>query len=544
MRYLVVHPSEWLYPDIFEYTSASDKIAAHAPRGGYAAVQIMIPETSAGLPIRVEACGIALPECYRLLDVRVTHNVSWEGGIVREGDGVDPTPWVTRRAPFRVYDVLQPLSEGGNITEGNVTALYLCWPIDREDTPGLRTGMVKLTIGEEMVEIPVEITVHAVQLPQKSRLSMTNWFTTGNISRPYGLIPETPEWYAMYKKLMCTMQRTRQTHLLISLKAIKIAETAPGVYDFDFTDMRRMIEMAIDAGFQTLELGHIGVRNYDAHENIWLFYQPEGRKIYATSEESYRFLAQFLPRWRAFLEENGWYDMAVHHVSDEPTRETEADYRFLSATLRKFLPGMPLFDAIVFPQLRGASDYWIPYNSIYQQQRDKWEELRALGDEIWCYTCCNPGGKWLNRLLDMELLRPRLMHWGNYKYNLTGYLHWGFNYWHMPENLNCEEAMAYLRENSIVLEEDGTPHGWPAGDSHICYPGNHNGPWMSIRAEAMRMGAEDCELLYIVADQDPEKANALCSEVFTAFNEYSTDPKAFAANAILLLEAADRAQKR
>jgi hypothetical protein len=99
--------------------------------------------------------------------------------------------------------------------------------------------------------------------------------------------------------------------------------------------------------------------------------------------------------------------------------------------------------------------------------------------------------------------------------------------------------MEYLIEKSIVYREDGTPRGWPAGDSHICYPSNKNGPWMSVRAERIRTGAEDCELLYIIADKNKAKADALCLNVLQSFDEYTTDVKVFDANYIKLLEAAD-----
>ena len=533
---IVVSANEWLYPDVTKYQSASNRIDIHAPRGGYASVQILIPGTVPGNDIKVTCSGdLGVPECYRLLDVFVAGNVGERGGLCRAG--VDPTPWVTRLAPFRVYDAMQPFDQGGNKVEKKVTALYICFPIAKNDEPGVRRGTTTLTIGKQSVNIPTQVTVHKAAMPEKSRLSITNWYTQGNLSRPYGIRQYSEEWFEMYSKLMKTMQRTRQTHIIISLGSIDIGQNADGAYTFDFTTTKRIMQMAVNAGFQTLELGHLGVRNYREHENIWLFYQPQGKKLYASTEEAYTFLAQFLPRWTAFLKDNGWYDMCVQHVSDQPTLQTADDYRMISAIARKFMPGVPLFDAIVHPELRGASDYWIPYNSIYQREQEKWEKLRFLGDEIWCYTCTSPGGKWLNRTLDMELLRPRLMHWGNYRFNLTGYLHWGFNYWHYPNDVN---PMEYLIENSIVYEPDGvTPRGWPAGDSHICYPGNKNGPWMSVRAERMRTGAEDCELLHMIADKDKVKADALCANVLKSFDEYSTDVNVFDANYIRLLEAAD-----
>ena len=35
MKAIVINSNEWVYPDIFEYESATDVIDVHVPRGGY-----------------------------------------------------------------------------------------------------------------------------------------------------------------------------------------------------------------------------------------------------------------------------------------------------------------------------------------------------------------------------------------------------------------------------------------------------------------------------------------------------------------------------
>nr|MDD6335281.1 DUF4091 domain-containing protein [bacterium] len=537
MKASIVSANEWLYPDIDTYPSACTSIVLHAPRGGYLSVQVHIPATTPGDAIAVETSGditkLGPVECYRLIDVLVEHNVGKAGYSALEGE--DVSSFTTRKAPFRAYDAMQPFSQGGNVVEKQTTALYLAWPVAKDAVPGTYQGTVTVSVGSQSVAFPATLTVHKATMPDKNRLSITNWYSVGALNQYYHLEPYSERWFELYGRLMRLMQRTRQTHLIINLGAIDIKEMPGQVYEFDFSKIERVIRMAVEAGFQTLELGHIGVRNYKQHENIWLFYRPEGKKLYATSPEAYRFLAQFLPKWAAFLREHGWYDMAVQHVSDEPTMKTAEDYRMLSAIIRKFMPGVPLFDAIVHPELRGASDYWVPYNSIYQQRQEQWEELRFLGDQIWCYTCCAPGGKWLNRCVDMELLRPRLMHWGNYRFNLSGYLHWGFNFWRtLPEGESIYDHM------NAPADTDGL--FWPAGDTHMCYPGNQNGPWMSVRAERMRAGAEDCEMLYMIDDADHDKAMEICFGALRAFDDYTTDVAVFEQNYIRLLEACDAVQ--
>ena len=96
-----------------------------------------------------------------------------------------------------------------------------------------------------------------------------------------------------------------------------------------------------------------------------------------------------------------------------------------------------------------------------------------------------------------------------------------------------------MRTKTCGLSSDKI-HYWPAGDTCICYPGNANGPWMSVRAERMRTGAEDCELMWKIADSDRAAADELCKGVMRAFDDYTADPCLFEENYIRLLEAADR----
>jgi hypothetical protein len=51
------------------------------------------------------------------------------------------------------------------------------------------------------------------------------------------------------------------------------------------------------------------------------------------------------------------------------------------------------------------------------------------GGEVWFYTCLFPRGKYANRFIDFSLLKVRLLQWVNFRYGLTGFLHWGGNYW-------------------------------------------------------------------------------------------------------------------
>jgi hypothetical protein len=153
--------------------------------------------------------------------------------------------------------------------------------------------------------------------------------------------------------------------------------------------------------------------------------------------------------------------------------------------------------------------------------------MQALGDDVWSYTCCCPGGPWLNRLLDMELLRPVLIGWATALFKLDGFLHWGLNQYQKQQN---------PFEMSIVPNWGGGSNALPPGDTHVVYPGG-SGPWSSVRFEAHREGLEDLELLQILQARDPARGRAILKPVIRAFDDYTKDAAVLRAARRKLLQA-------
>jgi len=173
----------------------------------------------------------------------------------------------------------------------------------------------------------------------------------------------------------------------------------------------------------------------------------------------------------------------------------------------------------------GAVDVWCPQAQEYQKHRRWFAQQQAAGDRVWFYTCCFPGGPWLNRLLDMELLRPALFGWAAALYGLEGYLHWGLNHYKSSQD---------PFQQSVV--EHGANTYLPAGDTHIVYPGP-GGPWSSVRLEAQREGCEDYELLIKLQKQNREAAQTIVHKVIRGFDRYTKDPGTFRAARKAMLEA-------
>ena len=330
----------------------------------------------------------------------------------------------------------------------------------------------------------------------------------------YGVEPWSEEHWRVIEDHARLMRRMHQNVIQVQNVATEAAYIdGDGEYRFDFSKCGRLIKMCLGMGFKIIEGPALFNRDcWEAEE--FKINTPKGR-FKALSNEAYDYASAFFKAWRAFLEGRGWYDKLIQHVGDEPQDKVASEYRILSGIIRKFLPGVPLIDAVELHELQGSLDIWVPKNDFYTRNTEAMERLRALGDELWFYTCCIPGGHYCNRLLDMPLLRTRMLFWGNYRYDIKGFLHWGLNYFK-----SVEAAYEQTCPNSSPTTK------LPAGDTHILYPlgGRVIG---SMRTEVTKCGTEDYELLSALAKRDKAAADELCSVVFRAFNDCDNDPAVF-----------------
>ncbi|MCC7406861.1 MAG: DUF4091 domain-containing protein, partial [Phycisphaeraceae bacterium] len=214
--------------------------------------------------------------------------------------------------------------------------------------------------------------------------------------------------------------------------------------------------------------------------------------------------------------------------ADEPIGANATDYRLIAGMVRRYMPGVPILDATMERELVGAVDCWCPQAQWYQKQREHFEEMKRLGDRVWFYTCCFPGGPWLNRLLDMELIRPALLGWAGALFGLDGFLHWGLNHYKPTQD---------------PLKQSVVDHGGgsflPGGDTHVVYPGT-DGPWSSVRLEAQREGMEDYELLKMLGEHSPRKVEGVMRRVIQSFDQYTKDVGVLRAARQRLLKACAR----
>lgn len=505
IRFSVFHDTDWLYPDS-EHSALTD-IRLHLPRGGHDAVQLLVdaPDTPVSVSwhpddlISDNRCRPAVL-LYQLLPIGVNENTS--ATLMTTTDYESCREFVTRRAPFNVYDALKPFC--GEVPSGGRFALYLCAEASAETTPGEYTGTLRITGSGRETRIPVCCRVHMPLVPalSDSRLGMLNFFDYDGLASQHKTVKGSDGYWETYRQYVRAQIALRCTHILLPPgKALYRDDVLTG---FDFSMAERAGRIALEEGAVRLCGGHI------AHWHEWddaEYYPGWDQNTGISTPEGYLQLRLYFTKWAQVIRKNGWENCMTQALADEPQTHNDKTYRILAAICRKFLPDVPIIDAVETVNLGGGIDIWVPKQDTYEKWKNEYETLQAAGEEMWFYTCAFPAGPAMNRSMDLPLTVSRLVLWMGALYRLSGFLHWGFNYytgtdiWH---SACCPHKGALL----------------PAGDAHIVYPGDDGTPWRSMRFEAQRGGAEDYELLMQAVTVDPEQTDALIRTVCTTFRNY------------------------
>ncbi len=469
------------------------------------------------------------PDIYELLPVPVEQNTGLSSRT-EAWDGKD-NPYVVRKAPFEVYEVLRPADAVLRANENGVLAARVELFADQRLVDRLTSDYIDIHIasGEWSEKLTWMLYVHpvAVPLPGVDSPGYTNWFSPSIVAERHGLELWSDPFWSMLGKYADLMLRGRQNTFWIRWGDFMSldAESRPSL---DRERLERYVSLFLARGFTHIEGGHLAGRHKGDWSSPRLDLMLTGSDV--TSEAGRAELATMLHEINAALAELRLPERVVYlqHLSDEPTATNAESYKELAAQVRKQMPGVAIFDATMCTELVDAVDHWCPQVQVYEQHRNFFEKRQQAGDQVWVYTCLIPGGRHLNRLLDQERVRQVYLGWSLVKYDLYGFLHWGFNHYRSGQD---------PFETSVVPHGAGPPNFLPAGDTHVVYPGIDR-PWSGQRFEAHRIGLEDSELLRELKERDPAAAARIIGAVLRASDDYEMDLTAYRAAKLRLLEEA------
>jgi hypothetical protein len=307
---------------------------------------------------------------------------------------------------------------------------------------------------------------------------------------------------------------------------VDVFRESDGKLAFEYQKFDRFVELFERAGVgERIEITHAGSFGPVGWENGDMVFSVVGATERATGKHVElprdEGILQLFADLQRHVKKKGWLAKTMVHVADEPSIQHIAAYRRLSEAIHKAAPELRRIDAIETPDLNGALEVWVPKISHFDHWREAFDARRA-GNEFWYYICCHPyGNNYPNRFLDIPSSRVRTLHWVNFAEDLTGYLHWGGNFW-------GNDAFGVPSKEL------------PPGDTHVIYPGRE-GPLNSIRWEIERDSVEDFEYLHLLVEKtaalkkelgdkaawirENRRAKEFCRQVVPTISEPEIDPK-------------------
>ena len=169
-------------------------------------------------------------------------------------------------------------------------------------------------------------------------------------------------------------------------------------------------------------------------------------------------------------------DYCYFHISDEPRQEHLENYKAAVANVEEVLEGYPIIDAL--------SNYDFYKNKIVKRPIPANNHIEPFLENkvphLWTYYCCSQYKEVSNRFFAMPSARNRIIGVQLYKYNIVGFLHWGYNFWNA-------QFSAFSINPFQVTDCD---RAFPSGDPFLVYPGK-NGPIPSIRLLVFHEALQD-----------------------------------------------------
>ena len=344
------------------------------------------------------------------------------------------------------------------------------------------------------------IEVLEATLPKQS-IPVTNWFHTDCLCNYYNVEFNSAEYwritenfakaavhYGVNMLLMPVFTPPLDTAVGGERRTIQLIDVYKDgdKYSFGFKKLRKWVKMCKRADVEYYEVSHLFTQ--------WgCKYAP---KVMATENGEYKrifgwdtnghgseylgFLEQLLPELITELKKLGIFKKCYFHVSDEPTAEMKDDYSICANFLRQYVSPDRIFDALSDISFYKEGLISCPVVGLDHVHRFIEEKVPT----IWGYYCCGHDMT-SNRFLALPAGQNRMLGLQLYKFNIKGFLQWGFNFYN--SHMSLEQIDPY---------GSSTGGGWvPGGDAFVVYPGADENPVISIRLEVFREALQDMRAL-------------------------------------------------
>lgn len=410
-----------------------------------------------------------------------------------------------RLTPGLYPDILHPYVDYGmfNMSSHELNALWIDVQPKGEMPAGIYpiTVVIKTKDGEVVTENTFTLEILAASLPPQKML-YTEWFHSDCLAVYYN----TPVFSEKYWEIVENFMRNAAeaginlilTPTFTPALDTKVGGERPtvqlvdvtvtdGEYSFDFSRVGRWVETAHRCGIENFEIAHFFTQwGAKCCPKVMATVDGEYKRIFgwdtdALSEEYAKFLRQFVQEFLVYMKSLGCDKNCYFHISDEPNEYVIENYMAAKNIVKDLLEGYTIMDALSHYEFyeSGALDTPIPANTAIEPF------LEHNVPNLWTYYCCAQHNRVSNRFMSMPSARNRIIGYQFYKYNIVGFLQWGYNFYFNQYSVYPINPYAITDGDYFV----------PAGDAFSVYPGPNGRPFDSLRARVFYDALQDRRLL-------------------------------------------------
>lgn len=496
----------------FRWISSLEKVFSDEP--------LAAPAVREATALRGEIFSVQCATFYEgddKLSGNVSVNTDFPGAVKLYRVGYVPSmlpayPWsdddFLRKSPGVFPDPLIEVTGQVSLARKQWRSLWIEATVPEDCPAGRYTIELEFTSTVEWLDIhettSFTLEVLPVTLP-KQRLMYTGWFHGDCLAVHYGVPVFSKRHWELLEDYVRNAARYGMTMLLtpvftppldtavggerptVQLVDVRVDN---GRYRFGFGKLRRFLQMADRCGIPYFEISHLFTQWGAKHApKIMATVDGEERRLFgwetdAHGEEYATFLKTFLRRLRAFLRKEGYFDRCWFHVSDEPGEAVQDNYRKAAEIIREALGDVPVMDAL--------SNYSFYEKGLVKHPVPALNHIEAFLEnnvpDLWTYYCCGQTQEVSNRMMAMPSYRNRILGAQLYRYNIVGFLQWGFNFWFSQYSLRAVDPY-------MVTDADDA---FPSGDAFMVYPGADGTPVPSLRELVFNEGLQDMRALQLL----------------------------------------------
>ena len=416
-------------------------------------------------------------------------------------------PNYLRKEPGLYPDLLVPFTFENQplIIPGNQLRAYL---FTIEDENGIEAGeytvTFRVTWGETVKTASLKVKVIDAMLPE-SEIYHTEWFHNDCIATHYGCEVFSERHWELIGNYMEAAVRCGINMLLTPVltppldtgvgrerPTVQLVDITgkDGKYSFAYDKLDRYIAMAQEKGIKYFEISHLFSQWGAIHApKTMATVDGEYKRIFgwdtdSTGPEYAEFIRAFASGLLAHLQALGVDKQCFWHISDEPNLTQLESYTKAKALVADILEGYKIMDALSSFEFyeTGAVGTPVPANNHITPF------IEHNVPDLWTYYCCSQNVDVSNRLLSMPGQRTRIIGMQMFKYNIAGFLQWGFNFWYSQYSIHPLNPYVDTCGDYFV----------PAGDAFLVYPGLDGKPVYTLHALQFYEALQDlraCRLL-------------------------------------------------